>query len=186
MTIPTTRPSVPESGGRLYGFPPAADANARVLILGSMPSEASLKAGAYYAHPRNRFWPVMGALLGFDPETLYEKRIEALKKNRIALWDTIGSCERTGSLDSAILRPEVNPLGAFLAAHPRIRLVCLNGSMSEKMWRTFALPQIDASQRASIRTLRMPSTSPANARWRLEDLVRVWGEAMLPMLSPGS
>ena len=63
MTL-STRPSVPESGGRLYGFPPAADANARVLILGSMPSEASLKAGAYYAHPRNRFWPVMGELLG--------------------------------------------------------------------------------------------------------------------------
>lgn len=184
MTL-STRTSVPEVGGRLYGFPPAADANARVLILGSMPSEASLKAGAYYAHPRNRFWPVMGELLGFAPELPYAERIQALKDHRIALWDTIGSCERTGSLDSAILRPEVNPLGAFLDAHSGIRLVCLNGSMSEKIWRTFALPQIDESQRASIRALRMPSTSPANARWRLEDLARVWGEALLPMLSPG-
>ena len=93
MTIPTTRPSVPESGGRLYGFPPAADANARVLILGSMPSEASLKAGAYYAHPRNRFWPVMGELLGFSAELPYAERIQALKDHRIALWDTIGSCD---------------------------------------------------------------------------------------------
>ena len=154
---PSLRESDPEEDVRLYGFPPAAEADAQILILGSMPSEASLKAGAYYAHPRNRFWPLMGALLGFDPETLYEKRIEALKKNRIALWDTIGSCERTGSLDSAILRPEVNPIGAFLAAHSGIRLVCLNGSL--------------------------PSTSPANARWRLEDLVRTWGKAILPELS---
>ena len=81
---PSLRESDPEEDVRLYGFPPAAEADAQILILGSMPSEASLKAGAYYAHPRNRFWPVMGALLGFDPETLYEKRIEALKKNRIA------------------------------------------------------------------------------------------------------
>lgn len=180
---PSLRESDPEEDVRLHGFPPEAEADAQILILGSMPSEASLKAGAYYAHPRNRFWPVMGALLGFDPEALYEKRIEALKKNRIALWDTIGSCERTGSLDSAILRPEVNPIGAFLAAHSGIRLVCLNGSLSEKMWRTFALPQIDEAQSASIRALKMPSTSPANARWRLEDLVRIWGEAILPELS---
>ena len=75
---PSLRESDPEEDVRLHGFPPAAEADAQILILGSMPSEASLKAGAYYAHPRNRFWPVMGALLGFDPEALYEKRIEAL------------------------------------------------------------------------------------------------------------
>ena len=172
-----------KKGERLHGFPPAADAHARVLILGSMPSEASLAANAYYAHPRNRFWPVMGALLGFDPLLPYEERLKALKANGIALWDTIESCERAGSLDSAIENQKPNDLGTFLNAHPLVTLVCLNGAMSAGMWQRYGAPQLDALRKEKLQTMKMPSTSPANARWRLDDLVRVWSEAILPHLS---
>lgn len=112
---------------RLIGFEPVVGTEPRILILGSMPSEASLAAGCYYAHPRNRFWRVVGACFGFDPALPYKERLEALTASGAALWDTIESCERTGSLDSAILRPHVNDFPAFFAAHPTIERVCLNG-----------------------------------------------------------
>jgi hypoxanthine-DNA glycosylase len=72
-------------------FAPIEKADAKILILGSMPGEASLKAGEYYAHPRNLFWRIMGELLGFDPSLPYKERIQALKSARIALWDVLRS-----------------------------------------------------------------------------------------------
>lgn len=117
---------------RLIGFEPVVGTEPRVLILGSMPSEASLAAGCYYAHPRNRFWRVVGECFGFDPTLPYKERLDALEASGAALWDTIESCERTGSLDSAILRPQVNDFPAFFAAHPTIERVCLNGGKAAK------------------------------------------------------
>lgn len=109
---------------RLIGFEPVVGTEPRVLILGSMPSEASLAAGCYYAHPRNRFWRVVGECFGFDPTLPYKERLDALEASGAALWDTIESCERTGSLDSAILRPQVNDFSAFFrrTPHDRTRL----------------------------------------------------------------
>ena len=78
---------------RLIGFEPVVGTEPRILILGSMPSEASLAAGCYYAHPRNRFWRVVGACFGFDPVLPYKERLEALTASGAALWDTIESCE---------------------------------------------------------------------------------------------
>ena len=104
---------------RLIGFEPVVGTEPRVLILGSMPSEASLAAGCYYAHPRNRFWRVVGECFGFDPTLPYKERLDALEASGAALWDTIESCERTGSLDSAILRPQVNDFPAFVSMAER-------------------------------------------------------------------
>ena len=108
------------SSARLRGFPPVVGEAPRILILGSMPSAASIAAQAYYAHPRNRFWPVMGAVFGFDAGAAYGERLEALEARGVALWDTIESCERTGSLDAAILRPIPNAVAALLEEHPTI------------------------------------------------------------------
>ena len=85
------------------GFPPVIGCYPKVLVLGSMPSEASLKQVQYYAHPQNAFWYIMGGLFNFSSEVTYPERLEQLKKNRIALWDVLKECEREGSLDSSIV-----------------------------------------------------------------------------------
>lgn len=144
-----------------------------------MPSAASIAAQAYYAHPRNRFWPVMGAVFGFDPALAYEERLERLRRAGVALWDTIESCERTGSLDTAILRPVPSDVAALLEREPTIERLVLNGTKSAEVWRRFGAPTLAAERLQALEVVRCPSTSPANARWRLEDLERVWREALL-------
>src|SRR3990172_6260586 len=114
----------------VQSFAPIETADARILILGSMPGEASLRANQYYAHPRNLFWRIMGELLGFDPASPYSQKVQALKSARIALWDVLHSCRREGSLDSGIddgsLAP--NDLAAFFLDHPGITRVFFNGA----------------------------------------------------------
>lgn len=146
----------------VQSFPPIEKADAKILILGSMPGEASLRANQYYAHPRNLFWRIMGELLGFDPASPYSRKVQALKSARIALWDVLHSCRREGSLDSGIddgsLAP--NDLAAFFLGHPGITRVFFNGSKAEECYRKHVCPVIGTE---AIEYLRLPSTSPANA-----------------------
>lgn len=144
------------------GFPPVAAADARVLILGSMPGAASLTAGCYYAHPRNAFWPIMGALLGFSPQLPYPQRLLALQSAGVALWDVIAVCQREGSLDADIVPQSVaaNDFTGFFAAHRQIGHVYFNGSAAEQAFRRHVLhrPGLPA-----LEYHRLPSTSPAHA-----------------------
>lgn len=146
----------------VQSFAPIEAADARILILGSMPGEASLRANQYYAHPRNLFWRIMGELLGFDPASPYSRKVQALKSARIALWDVLRSCRREGSLDSGIddasLAP--NDLAAFFRHHPKITRVFFNGAKAEECYRKHVRP---GSGMETIEYLRLPSTSPANA-----------------------
>ncbi|MDH5437237.1 MAG: DNA-deoxyinosine glycosylase, partial [Gammaproteobacteria bacterium] len=89
------------------GFPPIADKDATVLILGSMPGEASLKHNQYYGHPQNKFWFIMSEILDFDPVITYMERQQAIKNAGIAIWDVLESCQRKGSLDSSIIDTSV-------------------------------------------------------------------------------
>ncbi|MBW7900857.1 MAG: DNA-deoxyinosine glycosylase [Rhodocyclaceae bacterium] len=163
-------------------FPPIADAGARVLILGSMPGVASLVAGRYYAHGRNAFWPLMGALLGFAADAPYEARTAALRAAGVALWDVLHACTREGSLDAAIDRDSevANDLPGFLAAHPRIRHVFFNGAAAEDCFRRRVLPGLDA---AALAFARLPSTSPANAAHSFEKKCAAWRAALAPHLA---
>jgi hypoxanthine-DNA glycosylase len=161
------------------GFPPVAAADARILILGSMPGRASLAAGQYYAHPRNAFWTIMAALLDFDPAIPYDERCAHLTRAGIALWDVIHACRRRGSLDAAIEPGSMtgNDLPAFLAAHAGIRTVFFNGSTAATAFhRQFAkrLPP-------DLAFARLPSTSPAHAGLALSAKLAAWravGEAL--------
>lgn len=163
------------NGTRVRSFAPVAAADARALVLGSMPGEASLTAVRYYAHPQNRFWPIMGALVGAAPALPYEQRLQRLIDARIALWDVLASCERVGSLDTAIRAPQANDFAAFFAAHPQVRTVLFNGAQAETSFRRLVLPGLATPWPA---LLRLPSTSPANASQRPEHKLQAWREGL--------
>ena len=158
---------------RVRSFGSVAAPGATRLILGSMPGEASLRAGQYYAHPRNLFWPVLGELLGLDTDLPYAGRVEALRSSGIALWDVLKSCSRAGSLDTAIERHTIvpNDFPAFFAAHPGVRRVYFNGTAAEQYFRRWALPLLAAQP---LDYMRLPSTSPAHAALSYEQKLAAW------------
>ncbi|WP_273430264.1 DNA-deoxyinosine glycosylase [Chitinibacter tainanensis] len=135
-------------------FAPIWRADARILILGSLPGDASLAAGEYYAHPRNAFWPIMSALLG-QPlhEQPFPARYAALQAAGIALWDVVAQAQRRGSLDSALREINPNPLAELIAQLPQLQLVVFNGQAAAKHGQRY-IPMYLASSVA-------PSSSPA-------------------------
>ena len=154
------------------GLPPSVNLRSEILILGSMPGAASLAAQEYYAHPANRFWPLMAHLLdepGVPAD--YEKRLAMLLRHHIALWDAIDTCDRAGSLDSDIRNVKANDFTAFLKKWTKIRTIGLNGG---KAYATFAKSNKPLLSRPDLHILKLPSTSPANARWRMENLLDSW------------
>lgn len=161
-----------KTNAHCVGLLPSVDSRSRILILGSMPGAASLAAQEYYAHPANRFWPLMTQLL--DEKTTpsdYDAKIAMLLRHRIALWDSIDTCDREGSLDSDIRNVKANDFTAFLKNWPSIRTIGLNGG---KAYATFAKYNKPLLSRPDLRILKLPSTSPANARWRMENLLDAW------------
>ena len=162
----------------VFSFLPIANANARVLILGSMPGVRSLQAGQYYAHPQNAFWPIVGACCGFDAALPYAERTRLVVERGIALWDVLQSCARQGSLDADIdaTTARANDFAAFLATHHRIEAVLCNGGTSFAKFERLVLPCI-AARGAALRVVRLPSTSPAHTMPRAQKLA-AWREAL--------
>lgn len=146
-------PSTPDE--RKHGLPPVMRADARLLILGSLPGEASLAAARYYAHPRNQFWSLMGQMAGEPLESLaYGERLERLVARRIALWDVIHAARRVGSLDQAISAVEARDLAGFVAGLPELRAVAFNGGMAARIGRR-------ALADTPLSLVDLPSSSPA-------------------------
>lgn len=155
----------------IRSFTPVSDADASLLILGSMPGRRSLEMNQYYAHPQNVFWKIMGELLGAHPALCYGERLAILKSSGIALWDVLASCERETSLDSDIQHESANDFASFFARHPHITQVFFNGSKAEQCFRRFvqnkqALPPLAFH--------RLPSTSPAHAGLCYADKLQAW------------
>lgn len=159
---------------RLVGLPPVISDTTVLLILGSFPGAASLAAQQYYAHPQNHFWRILQAIWPSCPRPVdlssYEKRSEWLLSHGLGLWDVYASCERMGSLDSAIRRPEVNDFAALARRLPRLAGVAHNGAES------FKHAQVTAA--LGLPTCRLPSTSPANASWSFDRKLAAWREVM--------
>lgn len=152
---------------QLRGLPPIIDAQARVLILGSFPSPASLAAGQYYAHKQNQFWRILAAVLDAPlVEMDYAAKQAAVKAAGIAIWDVYGACERAGALDSAIRNGVPNDFAALQKSAVAVRRVCFNGQAAGK----FA-PRLAA---LGYETVVLPSTSPANAGWSFERKLAAW------------
>lgn len=166
--------SLRDSNDLCVGLPAMCAADARVLVLGSMPGSASLQQARYYAHPRNRFWPLMAELAGVAPALSYGERLAALQQAGIGLWDVIGQCRRTGSLDADIVRgSEVpNALPSLIAGLPGLHLVACNGATAYRAFQRFIIPQLSAPPRWTV--LSLPSTSPANAAFSLDRLRAAW------------
>ncbi|HEY5020481.1 MAG TPA: DNA-deoxyinosine glycosylase [Steroidobacteraceae bacterium] len=164
---------------RLYSFPPVARADARLLILGSMPGGASLAAGQYYAHPQNQFWPIMEQLCGARRSLSYPARLRRLQQRRVALWDVLQSCVRSGSLDAAIDHGSAvpNDLPQLLREHPRIERLCCNGTTAYRTVQRFFGAQLQR-EFPQLQCLRLPSTSPAHAGMRLADKLLAWEAAL--------
>lgn len=163
---------------RIYSFKPIEDSDAEVLILGSMPGQASLAAGQYYAHAQNAFWRIISELLHLDPGARYGTRVQALKSARIALWDVLHSCSREGSLDSRIEPGShaANDFRVFFRAHPKISRVFFNGATAEAIFRRRVLRGLDG---VSVSYARLPSTSPAHAGTPFTDKLAAWRVILL-------
>lgn len=147
----------------IHSFEPVSHRDARVLVLGSMPGDVSLKHAQYYAHPRNAFWPIMGALFGAMPQLAYPERLQMLRSNYVALWDVLKCCKRSGSLDANIEESSIiaNDFAAFYALHPHLGFVFFNGAKAEAAYKKHVLPALTGCR--PLRYFRLPSTSPAHA-----------------------
>jgi double-stranded uracil-DNA glycosylase len=166
---------------RHYSFAAVARADARTLVLGSMPGAASLAAGQYYAHRQNQFWLIMEAICGAGGALPYALRLERLAEGRIAIWDVLQSCVRSGSLDSAIeaSSAEPNDIPALLRSHGNISRICCNGARAHlELLRHFGPVLQHDFPRLAI--LKLPSTSPAYAGMRLAQKLSAWTAAVLP------
>ena len=152
---------------RLRGLAPVVTSDTRLLVLGSFPSQASLAASQYYAHPRNQFWTILSTLWGVDLRTLpYTARLAEVRRRGLGIWDVYASCLREGSLDSAIENAERNDLAALVATLPALRAIAHNGGESA---RAMAVTRALAPE-----VVRLPSSSPANASWSLARKVDAW------------
>lgn len=161
------------SSPRLQGLPPVVAPGARLLVLGSFPSAASLQAQAYYAHPRNQFWPILSALWGLSGDAAlqhlpYAERVPVAQAHGLAIWDVYAGCEREGSLDSAIREAHLNDLAGLIRQVPTLRAIAHNGGESARHMRI--------TQALGLPVFKLPSTSPANASWSFERKLAAWRE----------
>jgi hypoxanthine-DNA glycosylase len=158
----------------LQGLPPLLDANTRVLVLGSFPSLASLRAQQYYGHPQNQFWKIMATLLSPNSAEVlampYAERAQWLLGQGVGLWDVYATCEREGSLDVNIRNAQPNDLQSLRTHCPALAAIAHNGSESfkhAKFTRALGPP-----------VFRLPSTSPAHASWTFERKCEAWREVL--------
>ena len=145
-----------------YSLDPIVGPDSRALILGTLPGERSLAAQAYYAHPRNQFWPIMAHVFGQDPGRDMAGRAAFIQRHRLALWDVLHSAEREGSLDVDIKRAVPNDFATFLAARPAIRGIALNGTMAHQIFVRQCWPALAPELQARLTVHALPSTSPAH------------------------
>ena len=157
-------------------MPPVGSDDAVLLILGSLPGDASLRAERYYAHPQNQFWRLLGSAIGEGLADLdYAARLDRLAARGMALWDVVGEARRTGSLDGAIRDVRANALAAFIETHPRLRAVAFNGGTAARIGRRVL-------GETALRLIDLPSSSAAFTR-PFADKSAAWavlGDVALP------
>lgn len=159
---------------RCQSFAPLADADSKILILGSMPGVKSLQEQEYYAHPQNRFWKLLALLFNEPAPSDYEAKKALLARRGVALWDTLGLCEREGSLDSDIKNEIPNDVLGLLARRPSIRAIFCNGGKAGAAFKKYFARSLPPG----VEVFYFHSTSPANARMDLAALAAEWGKIL--------
>ena len=155
----------------LQGLPPVLSANTRVLVLGSFPGVASLRAQQYYGHPQNHFWKILGALWALPlPAMPYAERVEALQAHGLGVWDMYGACEREGSLDADIRNAELNDFSVVRWHCPKLGAIAHNGTESFR--------HAHHTEKLGVPVYKLPSTSPANASWSFDRKLAAWAEVL--------
>ena len=172
----------PGASELVTGLGPIAAVDARVLILGSLPSELSLQKQEYYGNPQNSFWRIMGELMEAGPELRYPRRVDILKERGVAIWDVLRSATRPGSMDTAIemKTATANDFQAFYAGHPGLELLCFNGKKAAELYERLVVPQ-GIGTIGNIEMITMPSTSPAYASMAFTEKVRHWSVICRPV-----
>ena len=159
---------------RLIGLPPVVSSNTRLLVLGSFPGAASLARQQYYAHPQNHFWKILQAIWPASPCAIsadsYQKRSNWLLDRGLGVWDVYASCEREGSLDTAIRKAQVNDFSALMRFCPQLKAIAHNGGESFRHAKYTAV--------LGLPVYKLPSTSPANASWSFERKLAAWREVV--------
>jgi TDG/mug DNA glycosylase family protein len=159
------------------GLPAIVDPRARILIIGTLPGEESLRRQEYYGHPRNHFWPLIAALAGAEPPAAYADRVSLLKRCGFALWDVLLSAERIGSLDSAIRNARPNRFAPLFRDYPDIATIAFNGQKAHALFRQHVAHDRSTAKR-DLRLLVLPSTSPTYVR-PFEEKLAAWRGALL-------
>lgn len=165
----------PECPGR--GLLPISVVPAYVLILGSFPSRQSLMKQEYYGNEKNHFWQIIESLFQIDRHLPYRVRTVQLSRRGVALWDVISECNRTGSSDTRILDPVFNDIAGFLELNPSLQLVALNGSTAGRYY-------VRLNITTSVPFVVLPSTSPANTKYTLDEKTKRWEIIRAPVKNP--
>ena len=164
----------------LRSFKPIVDKRSKVLVLGTMPGPEALRRREYYGFPGNHFWPILQKLFGAgDRHLSYPQKIRLVRKNRIALWDVIASCEREGASDGAIRRVKPNRIPQLLRQYPNIRKIFVNGKTAERLFR------LHFKNTAKVPVHGLPSTSPAHAAMSLKRKAEFWSKVKRASASSG-
>lgn len=157
----------------LKSFAAVTDDNTRILVVGTMPGEASLKAGEYYAYKYNHFWPIIFKLFnGGEVLTSYEAKLSLLLGARVGLWDSLKNCRRQGSLDKDIKEEKTNNFKLLFKKRPGIKRVVFNGQAAKRFFT--AHNTLEPCREYVL----MPSTSPANASKSFEEKLSLWRGAL--------
>ncbi len=159
----------------MFSFTPFSDSRSRILILGSIPGPVALKKREYYGFPGNHFWRIFSDLFAGGKTLSYREKKALLRENRVALWDVIGSCRRTGASDSSIRDVKRNDIAGLIRRRRGIRTIFLNGKTAEKLYRRYFGDLI------RIPAYYLPSTSPAHASMSYERKKEAW-KKILPYL----
>lgn len=172
-----------------HGMTPIGARDARLLILGSLPGDESIRQQQYYAHPQNQFWRILCAVFDKPYATAYAERLALLERHHIAVWDVLHSARRRGSLDGAITAPAANNFADFLAHQPHIAAIAFNGQKAAALFKSCIVDSSVIARAQTLRSVTLPSTSPAAAMIKLDQKIEKWRDFLLadrPNLNPAA